>query len=514
MEKISLIYKFAVENYYDTVRKNKGLLTSEGIDVNGVNISLYNFIKEENVKDVLKNLSRICDDSRTEFKVLREIVVDSEKLSISGYFSDFKYLRTHSVSMEENLESLFVLNLYAIDLYMPLSYSGEKKRVPILFTLVNANGVPSILIVESSIKFFDLFKNNIKFKILPLTESLLNDIFQYIVEEEVISGRDCLLLSSYNSLNEYVTITVNKENKNEYSRILTENGYSSDVVSYMADTDFLVSQPIFKFDDDFSGSELKIKSVLTIDNMNFVHDTLYEDYKNNPSNKLVVLQSRLCADIRIDGYTDYSENKMFSVNGRMYEIGNEKYIETENGYDIDFEIIAESEAYIYSNHGAIELLPFHEKAHSYEETNIAKLTESVKEVIKEVKTITRVSVASFKNTRDKVNYVRTIDRKIDFTFRLLITCIGSVTSVALFGPLIGALFSLNIKKRAFKADTNHLRQDMIEVYDEHIRILEEEKRYAEDRNDIKLAMRYKKAINLYKSRKEIEQTKIKYDKKK
>ena len=202
MEKISLIYKFAVENYYDTVRKNKGLLTSEGIDVNGVNISLYNFIKEENVKDVLKNLSRICDDSRTEFKVLREIVTDSDKLSISGYFSDFKYLRTHSVSMEENLESLFVLNLYGIDLHMPLSYSGEKKRVPILFTLVNANGVPSILIVESSIKFFDLFKNNIKFKILPLTESLLNDIFQYIVEEEVISGRDCLLLSSYDTLNE------------------------------------------------------------------------------------------------------------------------------------------------------------------------------------------------------------------------------------------------------------------------------------------------------------------------
>jgi len=205
---------------------------------------------------------------------------------------------------------------------------------------------------------------------------------------------------------------------------------------------------------------------------------------------------------------------MFSVNGRMYEIGNEKYVETENGYDIDFEIIAESEAYIYSNHGAIELLPFHEKAYSYEDTNIAKLTESVKEVIKEAKSISRVSVASFKNTRDKVNYVRTIDRKIDFTFRLLITCIGSVTSVALFGPLIGALFSLNIKKRAFNADTNHLRQDMIEVYNEHIRILEQEKRYAEDRNDIKLAMRYKKAINLYKARIEIEQAKIKYDKKK
>ena len=50
MEKISLIYKFAVENYYDTVRKNKGLLTSEGIDVDGVNISLYNFMYSYTIK--------------------------------------------------------------------------------------------------------------------------------------------------------------------------------------------------------------------------------------------------------------------------------------------------------------------------------------------------------------------------------------------------------------------------------------------------------------------------------
>ena len=519
MSRLSLLYKIAIESYVNVLYSNKEIFTKEGFTTkDGKNISLMNSINEDKIYDVIKTLNDICDDAKREYGIERKVSTELNELSISGNFGNFKSFRVHNETRSEStsvysIKDDVVVNLYAVDLFSPLTINGDRKRVPILFALINDNNVPSVLLIENSFKLFDAYKSEFSYKTFPLSEGLLDDIFNYIVDGNTLSSRDCLLISTYNALdatgNEFKTFTVSTESMSKYTNILGNTGYDTNIINQVRGIDPM-SMPLIKFDDDMSSGELKIKSLLASNKFNLLDDITFDEYtSSNGEYNLVVLQSEGSRNLIIDGYSNEEiDSRNYSVNGRMYTVEKEEFYETEDGsYDTRLVYSAESLGFISENVGALELLPYSEKAHSFEDTYTSSIIYKAKEFIKSVKEIAKFEKGVYKNSRDKVDYIRSLDSKIDQAFKIMIgISVGTVTGM-LVGPIVGAAITLlTIREMQHSGDSNKKADDIQVIYNKNIKLLTNKLSEAKAEGDTKRAMKIEKTINLLNTR--IEKSKL------
>lgn len=509
---IPLIDRIALESYYTMIKSNPGLFTNEGVTTKyGDNISLFREISDDKINSVIKDLHEVCDRARTDYVFTQTKGDELHEYKIEGTISNFRDYTIHkdgNTGDQLEVSNMVILNLYAVDVFTGLSAKNTKYRIPVLFTLINHNDVPSILLIKSSIDLshsyctcFNCHEKDIKmYKIIPLSSSLLSDIAKFIVRECFNTSTDSLITISYNKIGTKYNLTeVNHENKLMIKRVLADNNIPTAIIDGWDDSK-IMSMPIIDFSDDFSGSELEIDSLLCKNEYNLLEMTNFDDFKENNS-KAILLSSDEASKLILNSNFDYHEDFTYTINGRAYTIESDKYVETEKGYDVQLVVKAENE-YAINRIGALELIPLSEVAHTFEDTLLSKSVNGIKEISKFTKDVGQTAVNAVKNKKEAIDYLRTCDSKIDHAFKVFVSVLSGVTAGSLLGPATGALAGAITLKNQLenKIDKNKAQKDMTKLYNNHISFLDEKIEEAKSRDNTKLAIRFEKGKLAYENK--------------
>ena len=150
----------------------------------------------------------------------------------------------------------------------------------------------------------------------------------------------------------------------------------------------------------------------------------------------------------------------------------------------------------------MELIPFSEVARSFDDTILAKGTETVKELSKFVNNARKTTVNTLKNKKEAIDYMRTCNSKIDTAFKVFVSVLSGVTTSALLGPVVGALAgAMTLKDQVGKKiDVNKSQKEISKLYNQHISFLDEKISEAKSNNNNKLAIRFEKGKLAYENK--------------
>lgn len=507
---LPLIDKVALESYYAMIKSNPGLFTNEGLTTSfNDNISLFRPIEDEKINNVIKTLHELCDSARSDFDFTTEKSDELHNYKIEGKITNFRDYTICRKDVKDNsmdVSNMVILNLYAIDLFTGLSAKNVKYRIPVVFTLINHNGTPSILLIKSSISLSHAYytklddKDDKLYKIIPLSTTLLSDIANYVVNSCFNSSTDSLITISYNKIgSKYCSLTVDEYNKLMIKRVLVDNNIPTLLIDNWDDSK-IQSIPVIDFSDDFSGSELEIENILCKNEYGMIEMVNYNEYKQN-DDLAVVLATDDTSNLIINTNFDFHEDFTYTVNGRAYTIESDKYVETEHGYDVELIIRAENENCI-NRIGGLELIPFSEVAHSFDDTILKKTSDTVKDIATFVNNARKTTVNSLKNKKEAIDYMRVCNSKVDNAFKIFVSVLSGVTTGALLGPVVGALSSAMMLKTQVenKIDRDKAQKDISKLYNSHISFLDEKISEAKANDNTKLAIRFEKGKLAYENK--------------
>ena len=507
---LPLIDKVALESYYTMIKSNPGLFTNEGLTTSfNDNISLFRPIEDEKINNTIKTLHELCDSARSDFDFVKEKSDELHNYKIEGKITNFRDYSICRKDVKDNrmdVSNMIILNLYAVDIFTGLSAKNVKYRIPVVFSLINHNGVPSVLLIKSSISLSYAYytsmddKDNKMYKIIPLSTTLLSDIAEYVINSCFNSSTDSLITISYNKIgSKYYNLTVDEYNKLLIKRVLVDNNIPTLIIDNWDDNK-IQSIPVIDFSDDFSGSELEIESILCKNEYGMIEMTNYEEYKNN-NDLAVILTTNDTSNLIINTNFDFHEDFTYTVNGRAYTIEDDKYVETEHGYDVELIIRAENENCI-NRIGGLELIPFSEVAHSFDDTLLKKTADTVKDISTFVNNARKTTLNSLKNKKEAIDYMRVCNSKVDNAFKIFVSILSGVTTGALLGPAVGVLSSAMMLKTQVenKIDRNKAQKDISKLYNSHISFLDEKISEAKANDNTKLAIRFEKGKLAYENK--------------
>ena len=507
---LPLIDKVALESYYTMIKSNPGLFTNEGLTTSfNDNISLFRPIEDEKINNTIKTLHELCDSARSDFDFVKEKSDELHNYKIEGKISNFRDYSICRKDVKDNrmdVSNMIILNLYAVDIFTGLSAKNVKYRIPVVFSLINHNGVPSVLLIKSSISLSHAYytsmgdKDNKMYKIIPLSTTLLSDIAEYVINSCFNSSTDSLITISYNKIgSKYYNLTVDEYNKLMIKRVLVDNNIPTLIIDNWDDNK-IQSIPVIDFSDDFSGSELEIESILCKNEYGMIEMTNYDEYKNN-NDLAVILTTSDTSSLIINTNFDFHEDFTYTVNGRAYTIEDDKYVETEHGYDVKLIIRAENENCV-NRIGGLELIPFSEVAHSFDDTLLKKTADTVKDISTFVNNARKTTLNSLKNKKEAIDYMRVCNSKVDNAFKIFVSVLSGVTTGALLGPVVGALSSAMMLKTQVenKIDRNKAQKDISKLYNSHISFLDEKISEAKANDNTKLAIRFEKGKLAYENK--------------
>lgn len=507
---LPLIDKVALESYYTMIKSNPGLFTNEGLTTSfNDNISLFRPIEDEKINNTIKTLHELCDSARSDFDFVKEKSDELHNYKIEGKITNFRDYSICRKDVKDNrmdVSNMIILNLYAVDLFTGLSAKNVKYRIPVVFSLINHNGVPSVLLIKSSISLSHAYftsmddKDNKMYKIIPLSTTLLSDIAEYVINSCFNSSTDSLITISYNKIgSKYYNLTVDEYNKLMIKRVLVDNNIPTLIIDNWDDNK-IQSIPVIYFSDDFSGSELEIESILCKNEYGMIEMTNYDEYKNN-NDLAVILTTNDTSNLIINTNFDFHEDFTYTVNGRAYTIEDDKYVETEHGYDVELIVRAENENCI-NRIGGLELIPFSEVAHSFDDTLLKKTADTVKDISTFVNNARKTTLNSLKNKKEAIDYMRVCNSKVDNAFKIFVSILSGVTTGALLGPAVGVLSSAMMLKTQVenKIDRNKAQKDISKLYNSHISFLDEKISEAKANDNTKLAIRFEKGKLAYENK--------------
>ena len=507
---LPLIDKVALESYYTMIKSNPGLFTNEGLTTSfNDNISLFRPIENEKINNTIKTLHELCDSARSDFDFVKEKSDELHNYKIEGKITNFRDYSICRKDVKDNrmdVSNMIILNLYAVDIFTGLSAKNVKYRIPVVFSLINHNGVPSVLLIKSSISLSHAYytsmgdKDNKMYKIIPLSTTLLSDIAEYVINSCFNSSTDSLITISYNKIgSKYYNLTVDEYNKLLIKRVLVDNNIPTLIIDNWDDNK-IQSIPVIDFSDDFSGSELEIESILCKNEYGMIEMTNYDEYKNN-NDLAVILTTSDTSSLIINTNFDFHEDFTYTVNGRAYTIEDDKYVETEHGYDVKLIIRAENENCI-NRIGGLELIPFSEVAHSFDDTLLKKTSDTVKDISTFVNNARKTTLNSLKNKKEAIDYMRVCNSKVDNAFKIFVSILSGVTTGALLGPAAGVLSSAMMLKTQVenKIDKNKAQKDISKLYNSHISFLDEKISEAKANDNTKLAIRFEKGKLAYENK--------------
>lgn len=507
---LPLIDKVALESYYTMIKSNPGLFTNEGLTTSfNDNISLFRPIEDEKINNTIKTLHELCDSARSDFDFVKEKSDELHNYKIEGKITNFRDYSICRKDVKDNhmdVSNMIILNLYAVDIFTGLSAKNVKYRIPVVFSLINHNGVPSVLLIKSSISLSHAYytsmgdKDNKMYKIIPLSTTLLSDIAEYVINSCFNSSTDSLITISYNKIgSKYYNLTVDEYNKLMIKRVLVDNNIPTLIIDNWDDNK-IQSIPVIDFSDDFSGSELEIESILCKNEYGMIEMTNYDEYKNN-NDLAVILTTSDTSSLIINTNFDFHEDFTYTVNGRAYTIEDDKYVETEHGYDVALIIRAENENCI-NRIGGLELIPFSEVAHSFDDTLLKKTADTVKDISTFVNNARKTTLNSLKNKKEAIDYMRICNSKVDNAFKIFVSILSGVTTGALLGPAVGVLSSAMMLKTQVenKIDRNKTQKDISKLYNSHISFLDEKISEAKANDNTKLAIRFEKGKLAYENK--------------
>lgn len=494
---VPIIDRLAIESYFNAIAQNREILTDKGIEKDGKLISLTKRIENEN--DIIKTLHGICSDLKADLILRKNIIKDENKLTIEGIFNGFRLTKIFYNAKDSTTDIIgqLVLNLYCVDLYIEVSTSRVKCRIPIYFHLIDDNGVPSILLIDSSIKLSNGYSDEFNCKTIPLSSNLMTDILDY-VSDSYLTVQDCLLIETYNKFAHYDMIEVNDISRTNLEKIIkVNNSFSNTDFDVFFQKEFF-SLPILKFSDVVEES-LEIDKILCINEYRSLDATDFSTYRSSEGRlKAVVLVTPKSARILIDVFGD-TDSWNYAVNGRIFSVIGDKYVENdEGGYDLTLELQAEGEEYLHRI-GGLEMRPFYE-ASSFEDTALAKTDKAVRQAIKNCKKIKRQGENTLRNINDQIDYVSTVINHFDKAFQVLISSIATVGATTFFGPLVGVLVGYIVLTTKKCKNFPEKKKELIKIYNKHIDILEKAETEAKAVNDMKKALQAKKARVLYETR--------------
>lgn len=507
---LPLIDKVALESYYTMIKSNPGLFTNEGLTTSfNDNISLFRPIEDEKINNTIKTLHELCDSARSDFDFVKEKSDELHNYKIEGKITNFRDYSICRKDVKDNrmdVSNMIILNLYAVDIFTGLSAKNVKYRIPVVFSLINHNGVPSVLLIKSSISLSHAYytsmgdKDNKMYKIIPLSTTLLSDIAEYVINSCFNSSTDSLITISYNKIgSKYYNLTVDEYNKLLIKRVLVDNNIPTLIIDNWDDNK-IQSIPVIDFSDDFSGSELEIESILCKNEYGMIEMTNYDVYKK--SNDLaVILTTNDTSNLIINTNFDFHEDFTYTVNGRAYTIEDDKYVETEHGYDVELIVRAENENCV-NRIGGLELIPFSEVAHSFDDTLLKKTADTVKDISTFINNARKTTVNSLKNKKEAIDYMRVCNSKVDNAFKMFVSILSGVTTGALLGPAVGVLSSAMMLKTQVenKIDRNKAQKDISKLYNSHISFLDEKISEAKANDNTKLAIRFEKGKLAYENK--------------
>lgn len=507
---LPLIDKVALESYYTMIKSNPGLFTNEGLTTSfNDNISLFRPIEDEKINNTIKTLHELCDSARSDFDFVKEKSDELHNYKIEGKITNFRDYSICRKDVKDNrmdVSNMIILNLYAVDIFTGLSAKNVKYRIPVVFSLINHNGVPSVLLIKSSISLSHAYytsmgdKDNKMYKIIPLSTTLLSDIAEYVINSCFNSSTDSLITISYNKIGiKYYNLTVDEYNKLMIKRVLVDNNIPTLIIDNWDDNK-IQSIPVIDFSDDFSGSELEIESILCKNEYGMIEMTNYDEYKNN-NDLAVILTTSDTSSLIINTNFDFHEDFTYTVNGRAYTIEDDKYVETEHGYDVKLIIRAENENCV-NRIGGLELIPFSEVAHSFDDTLLKKTADTVKDISTFINNARKTTLNSLKNKKEAIEYMRVCNSKVDNAFKVFVSIISGVTTGALLGPVVGVLSSAMMLKTQVenKIDRNKAQKDISKLYNSHISFLDEKISEAKANDNTKLAIRFEKGKLAYENK--------------
>ena len=507
---LPLIDKVALESYYTMIKSNPGLFTNEGLTTSfNDNISLFRPIEDEKINNTIKTLHELCDSARSDFDFVKEKSDELHNYKIEGKITNFRDYSICRKDVKDNrmdVSNMIILNLYAVDLFTGLSAKNVKYRIPVVFSLINHNEVPSVLLIKSSISLSHAYytsmgdKDNKMYKIIPLSTTLLSDIAEYVINSCFNSSTDSLITISYNKIgSKYYNLTVDEYNKLMIKRVLVDNNIPTLIIDNWDDNK-IQSIPVIDFSDDFSGSELEIESILCKNEYGMIEMTNYDEYKNN-NDLAVILTTSDTSSLIINTNFDFHEDFTYTVNGRAYTIEDDKYVETEHGYDVKLIIRAENENCV-NRIGGLELIPFSEVAHSFDDTLLKKTADTVKDISTFINNARKTTLNSLKNKKEAIDYMRVCNSKVDIAFKIFVSVLSGVTTGALLGPVVGALSSAMMLKTQVenKIDRNKAQKDISKLYNSHISFLDEKISEAKANDNTKLAIRFEKGKLAYENK--------------
>lgn len=507
---LPLIDKVALESYYTMIKSNPGLFTNEGLTTSfNDNISLFRPIEDEKINNTIKTLHELCDSARSDFDFVKEKSDELHNYKIEGKITNFRDYSICRKDVKDNhmdVSNMIILNLYAVDLFTGLSAKNVKYRIPVVFSLINHNGVPSVLLIKSSISLSHAYytsmddKDNKMYKIIPLSTTLLSDIAEYVINSCFNSSTDSLITISYNKIgSKYYNLTVDEYNKLLIKRVLVDNNIPTLIIDNWDDNK-IQSIPVIDFSDDFSGSELEIESILCKNEYGMIEMTNYDEYKNN-NDLAVILTTNDTSNLIINTNFDFHEDFTYTVNGRAYTIEDDKYVETEHGYDVELIVRAENENCV-NRIGGLELIPFSEVAHSFDDTLLKKTADTVKDISTFVNNARKTTLNSLKNKKEAIDYMRVCNSKVDNAFKIFVSILSGVTTGALLGPAVGVLSSAMMLKTQVenKIDRNKAQKDISKLYNSHISFLDEKISEAKANDNTKLAIRFEKGKLAYENK--------------
>lgn len=507
---LPLIDKVALESYYTMIKSNPGLFTNEGLTTSfNDNISLFRPIEDEKINNTIKTLHELCDSARSDFDFVKEKSDELHNYKIEGKITNFRDYSICRKDVKDNrmdVSNMIILNLYAVDIFTGLSAKNVKYRIPVVFSLINHNGVPSVLLIKSSISLSHAYytsmgdKDNKMYKIIPLSTTLLSDIAEYAINSCFNSSTDSLITISYNKIgNKYSNLTVDEYNKLLIKRVLVDNNIPTLLIDNWDDNK-IQSIPVIDFSDDFSGSELEIENILCKNEYGMIEMINYDEYKQN-GDLAVILTTSDTSNLIINTNFDFHEDFTYTVNGRAYTIESDKYVETEHGYDVKLIIRAENENCI-NRIGGLELIPFSEVAHSFDDTLLKKTSDTVKDIGTFINNARKTTVNSLKNKKEAIEYMRVCNSKVDNAFKVFVSILSGVTTGALLGPAAGVLSSAMMLKTQVenKIDKNKAQKDISKLYNSHISFLDEKISEAKSNDNTKLAIRFEKGKLAYENK--------------
>lgn len=507
---LPLIDKVALESYYTMIKSNPGLFTNEGLTTSfNDNISLFRPIEDEKINNTIKTLHELCDSARSDFDFVKEKSDELHNYKIEGKITNFRDYSICRKDVKDNrmdVSNMIILNLYAVDIFTGLSAKNVKYRIPVVFSLINHNGVPSVLLIKSSISLSHAYytsmgdKDNKMYKIIPLSTTLLSDMAEYVINSCFNSSTDSLITISYNKIgSKYYNLTVDEYNKLLIKRVLVDNNIPTLIIDNWDDNK-IQSIPVIDFSDDFSGSELEIENILCKNEYGMIEMTNYDEYKNN-NDLAVILTTNDTSNLIINTNFDFHEDFTYTVNGRAYTIEDDKYVETEHGYDVELIVRAENENCV-NRIGGLELIPFSEVAHSFDDTLLKKTADTVKDISTFINNARKTTLNSLKNKKEAIDYMRVCNSKVDNAFKIFVSILSGVTTGALLGPAVGVLSSAMMLKTQVenKIDRNKAQKDISKLYNSHISFLDEKISEAKANDNTKLAIRFEKGKLAYENK--------------